>query len=277
MFWALLITFLLVQRKKMDFTLRIYRKLLTTLQHSGYRFVTFEQYCESLLDERKEEPFVILRHDVDLKAKNSLRTAQIEHELGIKASYYFRVVPQSNQPEIIRAITALGHEIGYHYEDMAIAQGDAEQAFAHFKKQLAYFRQFYPVRTICMHGAPTSKWDGRELWKHYDYRQEGIVGEPYFDVDFSQVFYLTDTGRCWDGYKVSVRDKIPQYQDQWTAKGWVYSTTQQLIRAIQKKQLPTRIMITTHPQRWTDNLFAWVKELVMQSVKNAIKRILYVK
>ena len=277
MFWALLITFLLMQRKKMDFTLRIYRKLLTTLQHSGYRFVTFEQYCESLLEERKEEPFVILRHDVDLKAKNSLRTAQIEHELGIKASYYFRVVPQSNQPEIIRAITALGHEIGYHYEDMAIAQGDAEQAFAHFKKQLAYFRQFYPVRTICMHGAPTSKWDGRELWKHYDYRQEGIVGEPYFDVDFSHVFYLTDTGRCWDGYKVSVRDKIPQYQDQWTAKGWVYSTTQQLIRAIQKKQLPTRIMITTHPQRWTDNLLAWLKELVMQSVKNAIKRIFYVK
>ena len=277
MFWALLITFLLMQRKKMDFTLRIYRKLLTTLQHSGYRFVTFEQYCESLLEERKEEPFVILRHDVDLKAKNSLRTAQIEHELGIKASYYFRVVPQSNQPEIIRAITALGHEIGYHYEDMAIAQGDAEQAFAHFKKQLAYFRQFYPVRTICMHGAPTSKWDGRELWKHYDYRQEGIVGEPYFDVDFSHVFYLTDTGRCWDGYKVSVRDKIPQYQDQWTAKGWVYSTTQQLIRAIQKKQLPPRIMITTHPQRWTDNLLAWLKELVMQSVKNAIKRIFYVK
>ena len=277
MFWALLITFLLVQRKKMDFTLRIYRKLLTTLQHSGYRFVTFEQYCESLPEERKEEPFVILRHDVDLKAKNSLRTAQIEHELGIKASYYFRVVPQSNQPDIIRAIAALGHEIGYHYEDMAIAQGNAEKAFLHFKQQLAYFRQFYPVRTICMHGAPTSKWDGRELWKHYDYRQEGIVGEPYFDVDFSQVFYLTDTGRCWDGYKVSVRDKIPQYQDQWTAKGWVYSTTQQLIRAIQKKQLPTRIMITTHPQRWTDNLLAWVKELVMQSIKNAIKRLLYVK
>lgn len=277
MFWALLITFLLMQRKKMDFTLRIYRKLLTTLQHSGYRFVTFEQYCESLLEERKEEPFVILRHDVDLKAKNSLRTAQIEHELGIKASYYFRVVPQSNQPEIIRAIATLGHEIGYHYEDMAIAQGDVERAFAHFKKQLAYFRQFYPVRTICMHGAPTSKWDGRELWKHYDYRQEGIVGEPYFDVDFSQVFYLTDTGRCWDGYKVSVRDKIPQYQDQWTAQGWGYSTTQQLIHAIQKKQLPKHIMITTHPQRWTDNLLAWLKELVMQSVKNAIKRIFYVK
>ena len=280
MFWALLITFLLVQRKKMDFTLRIYRKLLTALQHSGYRFITFEQYCQSCLSPDSPIPsskFIILRHDVDLKAKNSLRTAQIEHELGIKASYYFRVVPQSNQPDIIRAIAALGHEIGYHYEDMAIAQGNAEKAFLHFKQQLAYFRQFYPVATVCMHGAPTSKHDGRELWKHYDYRQEGIIGEPYFDVDFSQVFYLTDTGRCWDGYKVSVRDKIPEYQDQWTAKGWVYSTTQQIIHAIQKNQLPPCIMITTHPQRWTDNPLAWLKELLMQSIKNTIKRLIYVK
>ena len=281
MFWALLITFLLVQRKKMDFTLRIYRKLLTALQHSGYRFITFEQYCQSRLLPNNpiasSPKFIILRHDVDLKAKNSLRTAQIEHELGIQASYYFRVVPQSNQPDIIRAIAALGHEIGYHYEDMALAHGHAEQAFVHFKKQLAYFRQFYPVTTICMHGAPTSKYDGRELWKHYDYRQEGIIGEPYFDVDFSQVFYLTDTGRCWDGYKVSVRDKIPQYQDQWTSKGWVYSTTQQLIHAIQKHQLPPCIMITTHPQRWTNNPLAWIKELLMQSIKNTIKRLLYVK
>ncbi len=36
----------------------------------------------------------------------------------------------------------------------------------------------------------------------------GIIGEPYFDVDFSRVFYLTDTGRRWDGDAVSVRDKV---------------------------------------------------------------------
>jgi hypothetical protein len=278
MFWALLITFLLTQRKKMDFTLRIYRKLLTTLQHKGYQFITFEQYCEALLSPFVLSPkFIILRHDVDLKAKNSLRTAQIEHELGIPASYYFRVVPQSNQPDIIRAIAELGHEIGYHYEDMAIMHGDAEKALTHFQQQLAYFRQYYPVRTICMHGAPTSKYDGRELWKHYDYREYGIIGEPYFDVDFSQMFYLTDTGRRWDGYKVSVRDKIPLYQDQWTAQGLVYRRTQQIVRAAQHDQLPLRIMITTHPQRWTDKTLAWAKELLIQTLKNTIKRLFFVK
>ena len=64
------------------------------------------------------------------------------------------------------------------------------------------------VKTICMHGSPLSKWDNRDLWKKYDYRDFGIIAEPYFDVDFDEVFYLTDTGRRWDGDKVSVRDKV---------------------------------------------------------------------
>ena len=255
----------------MDFTIRKYKELLLSLQQQGYQFITFEQYCTQ---NKPTGQWVILRHDVDRKPQNSLATAQIEHSLGIRASYYFRIVPDSNQPEYIRQIAALGHEIGYHYEDMAIANGNAEKAFLHFQQQLAYFRQFYPVRTTCMHGAPTSQWDGRELWKQYDYRSVNIIGEPYFDMDFSEVLYLTDTGRCWDGYNVSVRDKIPVYQDEWVKQGLVYHTTNDLIRAIQVGQTPRRLMITTHPQRWTDNCWAWTKELLLQSVKNMIKRII---
>lgn len=257
----------------MDFTLRTYRKMLVALLQKGYHFLTFEQYCQLPYAQRPER-YIILRHDVDLKAENSLLTAQVENELGIKASYYFRVVPQSNQPDKIAAIAALYHEIGYHYEDMSIANGDIGKAIAHFSTQVTYFRQFYPVQTICMHGAPTSKYDGRDLWKQYDYHDFNIIGEPYFDVDFSDVFYLTDTGRCWDGYKVSVRDKIPVYQDQWVEQGLIFHSTQDIITAIQDERLPHRIMITTHPQRWTDNLLLWGTELVMQSIKNIIKRII---
>ena len=47
----------------------------------------------------------------------------------------------------------------------------------------------------------------RDLWKKYNYRDFGIIGEPYFDVDYSKVLYLTDTGRRWDGDKVNVRDR----------------------------------------------------------------------
>lgn len=255
-----------------DFTLSAYEKLLRTLQSAGYGFLTFEQYCQSKVNGTAlPAPYVILRHDVDKKPQNSLRTAQIEHNLGICASYYFRIVPESNQPDMIRAIAALGHEVGYHYEDMSIAHGDTTKAIQHFRESLVYFRQFYPVSTICMHGAPTSQYDGRDLWKQYDYHKEGLIGEPYFDMDFATCLYLTDTGRCFDGYKVSVRDKIPDYQDQWTAAGLTYHSSYDIIQALSTRALDRNLMITTHPQRWISSFVAWGKELVLQSLKNCIK------
>ena len=99
-----------------DFTLATYRKLLLTLQQSGYSFFTFEDWCLGKASGR----YVILRHDVDIKAAHSLAIAQIESEMGIRTTYYFRVVPQSNKPYIITSIAGLGHEIGYHYEDLSL-------------------------------------------------------------------------------------------------------------------------------------------------------------
>jgi hypothetical protein len=249
---------------KMDFTLNVYRQLLCALKEHGYKFVSFEQYCEA----KVQGKFVILRHDVDLKAEHSLRTAHIESELGIIASYYFRVVSQSNKPEIIRKIVALGHEIGYHYEDMSLFKGDVRRAISHFEKKLNYFRQFYAVKTICMHGSPTSRYDNRDIWKSANYRDFGIIGEPYFDVDFENVFYITDTGRCWDGERYSVRDKVSSsFQNS-------YHSTLQIIHAVEQNQFPQCVMITTHPQRWTNEIFEWFVELVMQRMKNLVKAIL---
>lgn len=258
-----------------DFSLDIYRDLLETLQKQGYALISYSDYCRNdVITGLRDHKFVILRHDVDAKPQNSLRTAQIEHSIGAKATYYFRVGKESNNPEVIRAIVKLGHEIGYHYEDMSLCNGNPQSAFTHFQTWLEYFRQYYAVETICMHGAPTSKYDSKDLWKHYGYKELGIIGEPYLDTDFSDVFYLTDTGRCWDGYKVSVRDKIPGFQDAWTAAGLTWHTTPELINAIENGKLPAHVMITTHPQRWTNNTVEWLHEAVMQSLKNCIKRII---
>lgn len=255
-----------------DFTLNIYRELLESLQRKGYRLISYHDYVITRSRD-VDGKYVILRHDVDAKPWNSLKTAQIEHSLGARATYYFRVGKESNEPEVIRAIAKLGHEIGYHYEDMSLCGGDADQAWSHFQTWLAYFRQYYAVETICMHGAPTSKYDGKDLWKKYDYKTLGIIGEPYMDTDFADVFYLTDTGRCWDGYKVSVRDKIPQHQDEWTQKGLSWHGTKELIKAVKEGKLPDHVMMTTHPQRWTNNKGAWWKELILQNVKNCIKKL----
>jgi len=257
-----------------DFTYTIYRQLLLALQQAGYSFYTFEDWCYGKAQGR----YGILRHDVDLKVANSLATARIEAELGIRATYYFRIVAQSNQPEMIRAIAALGHEIGYHYEEMSLFNGDTEKSIEHFKRQLAHFRQFYPVCTISMHGSPTSKWDNKDLWNIYDYRDFGIVGEPYFDFLSAKyadnkalnrkMLYFTDTARMWDGVKYNVRDKV---SDQRKVFAKIHSTFD-FIDWLNTKPTDNILMITTHPQRWTNSTIPWIKELIMQTLKNYVKR-----
>jgi len=268
-----------------DFTLSTYSELLRSIKHSGYSFYTFEDWCRGKATGR----YVILRHDVDSKAGNSLTIAGIEAEMGIRATYYFRIVPRSNQPEVIRAIAALGHEIGYHYEDLSLFHGDRVKAFEHFNQQLGYFRQFYPVSTICMHGSPASKWDNRDLWKSVDYKELGIIGEPYLDfLNLPDTTYFTDTARMWDGEKYNIRDKRQILTGQTsndpepvlTRKGNKDSveknihSTFDLIEWFGIKPQQDIIMITTHPQRWTDKSTERILDSWIQDVKNQIKKVL---
>lgn len=245
-----------------DFTLSIYRKLLESALAAGYELTSFQAFIQN---QYTKEKVFILRHDVDKLPNNSLDTAKLQADLGVKGTYYFRVVKESYHPEVIQAIRNLGHEIGYHYEDMALCGGDHEKSIAHFEKWLTKFRNFYPVNTICMHGSPMSRWDNRDLWNKYDYRKYGIIAEPYYDVDFSKVFYLTDTGRRWDGDKVSIRDKVDN------GFNLSFGRTNQLIEAFEKGEMPKVIMHNIHPQRWTNKQLLWTKELVVQNIKNQVK------
>lgn len=249
-----------------DFTLEKYEQFLKAALTNNYQLGSYQDFL--IHDYPKA---MILRHDVDKKPQNSLKTAQLQHRLGVKGTYYFRAVPESFDVEIIKQIAELGHEIGYHYEDLSICNGDELKAIQHFEKWLNKLRKFYPVKTICMHGSPTSKWDNRKLWDNYNYQDFGITAEPYFDLDFNKVFYITDTGRKWDGHKVSVRDKVTSNFNM------SFHTTNELIAAFENKQLPNQILQNIHPQRWTDNRAAWTQELVAQNIKNTIKKTIFVK
>jgi hypothetical protein len=247
-----------------DFTLQMYRELLNAAISSGYSLMAYEDFIDGI--EGGAHAY-ILRHDVDDLPSRSVDTALLENSLGKRGTYYFRIVKQSNDPDAIRTIADAGHEIGYHYEDLTLCNGNMEQAWESFRKNLAWFRRFYPVKTICMHGSPMSRWDNRRLWDKYDYRGEGISGEPYFDIDFKKVLYITDTGRSWNGGNYSIRDKVDGLKAD-------IRSTHDLILKLHQGSLPNQIMQNIHPQRWTDNTTGWIRELVMQNLKNTVKRII---
>ena len=123
---------------------------------------------------------------------------------------------------------------------MDTCNGNLDKAWDDFRYQLDKLRELVDVKTICMHGSPRSKFDNKEIWNKYDYRSLQITGEPYYDVNFDEVFYLTDTGRRWDGWKTSVRDKVLQ-QKNWIKQGLVYHSTDDIIIALNNNQLPNKI------------------------------------
>ena len=104
---------------KQDFTLHIYSELLNSMKKAEYEFQTLEQFVKSPKDK-----VIIIRHDVDRRPFHSLAMANIEVEYGIYSSYYFRIINSSNNPVVIREIVSLGHEIGYHYEDLTLSKGN---------------------------------------------------------------------------------------------------------------------------------------------------------
>jgi len=166
-----------------------------------------------------------------------------------------------------------------------------------------------------MEGAPLSRFDNRDLWSPrplvteqsrstlvpgrlseaegrppslaprppslaprpiFHYKDFGIQTEPYFDFNFNQLYYLTDTGRRWDGHLYNVRDKATK-ENPVTNPEFLklkFHSTNDIIKAINEGSFPAQAMLNFHPQRWNDAFLPWMKEFVWQNVKNQGKRFL---
>lgn len=265
-----------------DFTLKKYKKLLDALVEGGYAFTGFEDYISSPGD----KPTVILRHDVDLHPERAAVLAEIEASKGIKASYHFRTQKSAFSPEIISKVIQLKHEIAYHYEDLSSVVKESRHllknpdeacdlAYSRFVSNLSLLRQLFPVRVISMHGDPLSTVDNRDLWRSHDYKAEGVRCEVYLDIDYSEIMYLTDTGRRWNAFKTNIRDRAKTNSVNEQEQAGHYSrpckSTDDVINLICSDDRPRALIINTHPQRWTSRYLPWVWELVWQNTKNVIK------
>ncbi|MDD4767830.1 MAG: hypothetical protein PHF87_09705 [Desulfotomaculaceae bacterium] len=206
----------------LDFTLAKYKDLCLAMLDSGYTPLSVHSYLTD--NKTAKNKTVVLRHDVDRKINSALKIAELENDLGVTSTYYFRY-PYTFKPGIIENISRLGHETGYHYETLSKSNGDYAKALALFINELEEMRKVCPVNTICMHGCALSRHDNRDIWKIYDFRDFSIIGEAY--LSFAQdVRYFTDTGRSWDS-KHNIRDFMNGQN-----KGELINNTDNLIELI---------------------------------------------
>ena len=128
------------------------------------------------------------------------------------------------------------------------------------------FRKYYPVKTICMHGRALSVFDNWDLWEKYNYKDFDIIAEPYLDVNYDEVLYLSDTSQCWNGGKANLRDKVNSNYN------FNFKTTYDTLNNLQI--LPDKILFTFHPDRWASNEYERLYLQVLIWFRNTAK-ILY--
>ncbi len=244
-----------------DFTLERYSEILDAALEAGYSTTTVrELFAADSID----DPHIVLRHDVDRRPANAVAMARMEAEKEIRATYYFRIIPQTFKPPMIKEIADLGHEIGYHYEDFHKARYDPVRAFDMFQNHVQELRAITPVSTIAMHGSPLAKFNNMKLWDFHDYG-EVDVKDCILSYDWSDYAFFTDTGRSFGESRANLRDRIggqsfPEI-----------STSLELAAFLHGSRWP-KVQLSTHPERWNPAGGTWLLQLGQDLAVNAIKR-----
>jgi len=251
-----------------DFTHSAYTRYIEAIKEKYPAILRFDEY---FLANPRPDSFCLLRHDVDRLPSRALQMARIERELGIQATYYFRTKWIAFDASIITTVHELGHEVGYHYECLSDSRGDLPNALDDFRRNLERLRALVPVRTVAMHGRPFSRFDNRDLWCNETNRQLlvsefGILGEVYLDIDYTDIAYISDTGRNWSPGRSNRRDKVA------TRVGAQIEDRRSLLGYLRASPHP-RLALQVHPERWTAGLFSWALQWGMDAMVNLAKRV----
>ena len=245
-----------------DFSHRQYEDFLNSVIENNIPVYSVKGWIEE-----KPATGIILRHDVDRHPERSLQIAEMENRYKISTTYYFRAVGSSYNPEIMQKISRLGHEIGYHYEDLSLAKGRFKKGLELFQQNLDKLTAHVTIRTIAMHSRPYSRFDERMLWKVYNYRDFGL-DEAYLSIDYSNIYYFTDSGRSWNS-KANVRDYTSEGKE--VPRGITH--TSDLISFIRDhKQEP--ISINHHPERWCGTFSDYYRQLLFDKMVNIAKYVI---
>jgi hypothetical protein len=177
------------------FTVAHYREIIERALDLGYEFSTISEH-ESVQSPR----LILMRHDIDLSLENCLRFARIEHELGVRATYFVRVHGRLYNPfefhsyRSLQEIESLGHELGLHYEPgFAVAVGEDPAAMVRREKAILEAILDHPIASASAH------LPGKTGATVNDSNKEsfGIAYEAYSPRLVKDFKYLSDSNGRW--------------------------------------------------------------------------------
>jgi hypothetical protein len=187
-------------------------------RHRLVRFVDLDRQPAS-------QPFCILRHDVDYTLPAAHSLAREEAQRGIHATYFLLVnsayynLLDPSHAHVAAALTALGHEVGLHYDARFFQQFPRErwQGLLEAQARLLERLSGRPVTSIAMHQPGLHGED--------PFREAPSYVNAYSDRFTKEMPYLSDSCRAW-------RDTA-----------W---------RTLTDGPLPDRFQLALHPINWAE-------------------------
>jgi hypothetical protein len=134
-----------------------------------------------------------------------------------------------------------------------------------FENNLAKIRSLAPVASVCMHGRSLSPHNNLDFWNEHSLEEFDLVAEPYLSIDYSEMYYFSDTSRCWDNSRYNLRDHV-------ASKGSAgVATTDDLTDFLRTAKHPVKGALLTHSNFWVADGFSWWSNRVLFWVLNRIK------
>lgn len=224
-----------------SFSFADYARLLGQFRDSGYEM----QPVGTLLNE-SQAPVIYLRHDIDFFPQPALEMGQVESNVGGRATYYFLLGGPYNlfaaeNRAALRALIALGHEVGLHYdlqtypEDPAAARRQLE-----FEAGILGELCGTAISTISLHQPHKNA--------HDPFRGLDSYVNPHDARDQRPLTYVSDSCRAW-------RDET-------------------LLQCF-GQQRPKRVLFLTHPESWMDgavqNRLEYLENVVIPHARRPVE------
>jgi hypothetical protein len=173
-----------------DFTYISYIHLLNIISENGYVFAGYHN-CMDFANP------CILRHDIDLDVGKALQIAKIEAEKQIRSTYFvllntnFYNVFSTAVNRIVKEIAGLGHEIGLHFDEVAISLHQKKDMSQYIQKELNILEQVLerPISVVSMHRPSKATLEA-------DITIPDVINS-YGQIFFKEFKYISDSRHAW--------------------------------------------------------------------------------
>ena len=221
-----------------------YRQLLEDALADGYQLWSLEDWL--LSSGASPVRAAILRHDVDQHPRSALPILEIERELGVHSTWYFRW--RTASPSVIEAVRAAGGQVGFHYETLTrlvrergLAASDVDaglvaEARELLRREIAAFQQsFGPICSVCPHGDTRVPGVSNQILLRGEQHEEyGIALDGNDDIDRQPLgLWLTDRSIPDGRWK----DRLDPHQ--------VFASG------------TTPVLLLIHPNNWCSGISLW--------------------